>query len=146
MTALSLMAVPVLLETTSLPAQLFHQWVTMYGYGHRVLPGLAIVTCLIYLRVAFTRRRAKNHAWPLYALAGIVTVSIVPFTLIFMVKTNDTLFGLERDARVKGLVSMDIEMGKQLVTWWSRLHLMRSVLPLVGTVIGVTAVVGEIKM
>ncbi|ETI19897.1 hypothetical protein G647_08912 [Cladophialophora carrionii CBS 160.54] len=145
MTALSLMAVPVLLETTSLPAQLLHQWVTMYAYGHRVLPGLAIVTCLIYLGVAFTRR-TRNDAWVRYGLAGIVTVNIVPFTLIFMVSTNNTLFGLERDARVAGLVTTDIETGKELVTRWSRLHLMRSMLPLVGTVIGVTAVVDEVKM
>jgi hypothetical protein len=132
MSALSLMAVPVLLETTSLPAQLYHQWVTMYGYGHQVLPGMAITTFLIYLRIAY-KRRAQQNAWLLYALAGVVTVSIVPFTLIFMVSTNDTLFQLEKDSRLTGSIGMSIETSKKLVTWWSRLHLMRSMMPLVGT-------------
>lgn len=144
MSTLSLMAVPVLLETTSIPAQLFHQWATMYSYGHRVLPGLAISTCLLYLRVAF-KRRARNNAWLFYVLAGVMTISIVPFTLLFMLPTNNTLFALERDSRVAGVVTLDVEDARRLVAWWSQLHLMRSMLPLAGTVVGVTAVIEEVK-
>lgn len=98
MTALSLMAVPVLLETTTSPTQLFHQWTTMYGYGHRVLPGLAIVTALLYIRAAMRLHREQSPLWMRCTLASVCTVCIIPFTLIFMADTNDTLFWMHRQA------------------------------------------------
>ncbi|KAK4495524.1 hypothetical protein PRZ48_013856 [Zasmidium cellare] len=141
MGALSLMAVPVLLETTTDPTQLFHQWVTMYGYGHRVLPGLAIVTALLYARTA-RQSQKQDQPWYRLAIAGISTACIIPFTLIFMASTNNALFALHADAQ-DGNFRLGIEGGKALVTWWSRLHLMRSVMPLAGAAVGVSTLSTE---
>jgi hypothetical protein len=141
MSALSLMAVPVLLETTDEPTQLYRQWVTMYGHGHQVLPGLAIITAGLYARIALSLR-STTRPWSLFVLAGLATVAIIPFTLVFMVPTNDLLFALEKGTE-KGQGGMSIMDAKELVLWWSRLHLMRSVMPLVGAVIGVFAVVKD---
>jgi hypothetical protein len=145
MSALSLMAVPVLLETTDEPTQLYRQWVTMYGHGHQVLPGLAIITAGLYARIALSLR-STTRPWSLFVLAGLATVAIIPFTLVFMVPTNDLLFALEKGTEKgteKGQGSMSIMDAKELVLWWSRLHLMRSVMPLIGAVIGVSAVVKD---
>jgi hypothetical protein len=141
MSALSLMAVPVLLETTDEPTQLYRQWVTMYGHGHQVLPGLAIITAGLYARIALSLR-STTRPWSLFVLAGLTTVAIIPFTLVFMVPTNDLLFALEKGTE-KGQGGMSIMDAKELVLWWSRLHLMRSVMPLIGAVIGVSAVVKD---
>jgi hypothetical protein len=131
------MAVPVMLKTTSEPAQLYKQWVVMYGYGHQVLPGLAIVTAALYARIASVQRM-KNRPWLRFTLAGLATVSIIPFTLICMMSTNDTLFALEKDSRA-GNVRLSIGEAKAIVSWWSWLHLIRSMMPLVGVVCGVMA-------
>lgn len=127
MGALSFMAVLVLLETTTDQTQLFHQWVTIYGYRHQNLPGLAIVAALLYTRAA-RRRQEKGQPWYRLALAGISTACIIPFTLIFMVSTNNALFALHADAQ-KSDVRLGIERAKALITWCSQLHLMRSVMP-----------------
>ena len=136
MMSLSLMAVPVFLETTSKSSQLFYQWTRMYHYGHQVLPGMAITTLALYGYAAFSRRATKR-AWIVYALAGIITISMLPFTWIFMVPTNNTLFRLEVENRAASLSSIDY--AQDLVRHWSWLHLLRSLFPLAGAALGLTA-------
>lgn len=136
MMSLSLMAVPVFLETTSKSSQLFYQWTRMYHYGHQVLPGMAITTLILYGYVAFTRR-ATRRPWTIYALAGAITISMLPFTWIFMVPTNNTLFRLEEENRAISINPID--EAQDLVSYWSWLHLLRSLFPLFGAALGLTA-------
>ena len=58
--SLSLMAIPVLLDTTTQAPQFFHQWVRMYHYGHQVLPTIAISTFLLYNYTASKKYSAKK--------------------------------------------------------------------------------------
>lgn len=134
MMSLSLMAVPVLLDTTSQAPQLFHQWARMYHYGHQVLPTLAVGTFLLYSYTSVKKRRTKQ-SWATFALAGITTLSMVPFTWIFMVPTNNELFRLERVSKAEPMVK-GIAEAKELVVKWSWLHLTRSLFPLMGAVMG----------
>ena len=135
--SLSLMAIPVLLDTTSQAPQLFHQWVRMYHYGHQVLPTLAIGTFLLYSYTSVKKRKTKK-SWGLFALAGVTTLSMLPFTWIFMVPTNNELFRLEGVSKTEPLVKGIIE-AKELVVRWSWLHFTRSLLPLAGAVMGTVA-------
>lgn len=143
MMSLSLMAVPVLLDTTNEAPQLFHQWARMYHYGHRVLPGMAIGTFLLYSYACIKKHNTeKPKLFGLLALAGSVTLSIIPFTLIFMKPTNDKLFRLEAATRaartgVESAASIvTIKEAKELVLKWTWMHFTRSWFPLVGAVIG----------
>ncbi|KAF2133651.1 hypothetical protein P153DRAFT_250358, partial [Dothidotthia symphoricarpi CBS 119687] len=140
MMSLSLMAVPVMLDTTTEAPQLFLQWTRMYHYGHQVLPTLAICTFLLYSYVSFNRYNVGNpKSWFVYALAGAVTLSLIPFTWIFMVPTNDELFRLEALTRTgarTGNGTLTVMQAKGLVIKWSWLHFTRSCLPLVGALIG----------
>ncbi|KAF2017040.1 DUF1772-domain-containing protein [Aaosphaeria arxii CBS 175.79] len=141
MMSLSLMAVPVLLDTTTESPQLFHQWTRMYHYGHQVLPCMAVGTFVLYQYAAFKRSRApKPKPWRKFALAGAITLSLVPFTWIVMVPTNNELFRLQAlgDAATMGIVE-----AKNLVVKWSLMHLTRSVLPLVGAVLGAVGTFGR---
>ena len=132
--SLSLMAVPVLLDTTSDPAQLYHQWARMYHYGHQVLPTMAVATLSLYGYSAWTQRRAKR-SWGGLALAGLTTVAMLPFTWLVMVPTNNRLFALEAAGKGSGSVG-SIEEAAGLVVKWSWMHLARSLFPLIGGVIG----------
>jgi hypothetical protein len=116
MMSLSLMAVPVFLDTTTQPAQLFHQWVRMYHYGHRVLPTMAVATFALYTYTA-VRKYAAKRPWGVFAVAGLTRVSMLPFTWILMVPTNDMLFRLEAESKAASMAGW--EEARQLVTTWS---------------------------
>lgn len=131
---ISTLTVPVLLETTSQPAQLVKQWVTVYHYGHRVYPGLAIATCALSGYAAFSRHEA-NQPWGMFGLAGVMTVSILPFTWTIMRRTNNSLFLAHRmQSQSDGRV-VSWQEARKLVTRWNWLHVFRSLLPLTGAVI-----------
>ena len=132
--SLSLMAVPVLLDTTTQAPQLFHQWARMYHYGHQVLPTMAVGTFLLYSYASLKKRSAKKR-WGVFALAGLTTMSMLPFTWIFMVPTNNELFRLEAVSKAEPLAKGIVE-AKELVVKWSWLHFTRSLLPLTGAIMG----------
>ena len=141
--SLSAVAIPVLIETRTDAHQLFHQWTRVYHYGHQVLPGMAIGTFLLYTLASVQNRRAeKQKQWRLLTLAGLVTVSIIPFTLLIMKPTNDELFRLEsitstvQSGEVAGVEVMGIKEAEQLVMRWAIMHAMRSTFPLVGAILG----------
>jgi hypothetical protein len=134
MMSLSLMAVPVFLDTTTEAPQLFFQWVRMYHYGHQVLPTMAVGTFLLYIYTCTKKNNAKNP-WGIFALAGMTTLSMLPFTWIVMVPTNNELFRLESVSKTGPLV-MDIASARELVVKWSWMHFTRSLLPLAGAITG----------
>ena len=134
MVNLSTLTVPVLMETTSEASQIVHQWVRVYHYGHIHYPFLAITTCLLYGYMAYTKRTAQKP-WQVFALAGATTLSMVPFTWIFMVPTNSALFH-SHDLSNAGHQLQWEEIQDLLVTW-NGLHFVRSLLPLTGAIFGV---------
>lgn len=138
MMSLSLMAVPVFLDTTSSAPQLFQQWVRMYHYGHQVLPTMAVGTFLLYSYTAVKRRGAGKKPWGTVALAGLTTVAMLPFTWFLMVPTNNELFRLEVVSRAEPAVK-GIAEARELVLKWTWLHLTRSLFPLVGAILGTVA-------
>lgn len=152
MLSLSLIAVPVYLDTTAQAPELLHQWARTYHYGHQVLPAMAVGTALLYGYIAVAARkqqRQKQHAktdarrlestqWTLLALAGLATFAMVPFTWLVMVPTNNELFRLERASRSNADV-IGFADARSLVVSWSLMHLTRSLMPLAGAVLGALA-------
>lgn len=94
---------------------------------------------MLYGYIALKRRAAKKP-WVAYLVAAAVTVIMVPYTWVFMVPTNNTLFRLEAESQIEPLIS-SMDMAKELVKKWSWLHLTRSFFPLAGSVIGATITV-----
>jgi hypothetical protein len=112
----------------------------MYHYGHQVLPGMAVTTLMLYGYIAM-KKRAGKRPWTIFAVAGAVTVAMLPFTWIFMVPTNNMLFDLE--AKSKSGVVTGIAEAQSLVRKWSLLHLARSIFPLAGAASGLSAILGD---
>ncbi|KAL2859781.1 DUF1772 domain-containing protein [Aspergillus lucknowensis] len=149
MTALSGITVPVLLDTTTHPTQLLHQWVRMYHYGHIALPTLSIATAVLYFSIAAQQTsssktvkastRTGTSAWGWgrrRALwAGGLTMAMVPFTWVVMNPTNGVLFRMQRGAEM-GEMGPTLEEVRGLVVRWAWMHLARSVFPLVGGLLG----------
>ena len=82
----------------------------------------------------------------LYALAALMTVSVVPYTLLVMKSVNAKLL-----AKAEEMESLDAkdevtevglpkgESAKELVDWWGVLNLGRGVFSLLGAVLGAWA-------
>lgn len=130
------MAVPVFLDTATQPSQLFQQWACLYKYGFPVLPTVAVATCSLYAYAAISKRAAKSP-WAVSAVAGAMTLSMLPFTWIFLWPTNDTLMRLEVESKA-GLVT-SLNEAQNLVRLWSQVHFMRSLFPLAGALLGLMA-------
>lgn len=142
---LSLITVPVFFDAKPRPAQLLQQFVHLYRAGHRVMPTMAVATCLLYGYAAASSSGSSigsgSPTWLLYAMAAATTIGMVPFTWLAMVPTNNALFRLD-DAAGSKADSVDMEQVKVLLTRWSRLHLVRSLFPLAGAVLGLTTLLG----
>lgn len=132
--SLSLFAVPVLLDTTTESPQLFFQWVRMYHYGHMALPTMAVGTFLLYSYTAI-RKRSARLPWRRWLIAGVTTFTMIPFTWLVMVPTNNELFRLQKVSIVEPAV-MAITEAKELVIKWSWMHMTRSAMPLAGAIMG----------
>ena len=141
---LSLVSVPVFLDTNTQPAHLLKQWVRTYHYGHILMPTIAIGTSLLYAYAATSRRKARRR-WTIYAAAAAVTLSLIPFTWMALTPTNNILFRLEGEAaEAMGLTTLDYV--QELVTKWSRLHFVRSVFPLAGAALGFSGLLKEVAL
>ena len=140
---LSLMTIPLFLDTNTQPAHMLTQWVRLYHYGHLVLPSMAIATFFIYAYVVRGKRRAPGSPWVAYAAAAVVTVGIIPFTLVIMTPTNETLFRLEEESKGEAAVAT-LDQVQELVTRWGRMHFVRSLFPLVGAMLGFSGLLDEL--
>ena len=107
MTGLSLIAVPVLLETVSSPSHLFTQWARMYHHGHTTMPFMAIGTFSCYLYAAYQARSSNKRNWKRFVYAGLVTLVMIPFTWVVMAPTNSRLHWLEAQGAAHPDVNME---------------------------------------
>ncbi|KXT14289.1 hypothetical protein AC579_8426 [Pseudocercospora musae] len=140
MTCLSAVMIPVVLQTNTQAGQLLRQWALLYHYGHIIMPSLAILTTSLYAYIAYSKRAVGKQDWSTYATAGLSTIAIVPFTLVVMAPTNDTLFELLETTGN----SLDAVQG--LVVKWVWMHTVRSVFPMVGSILGFRGVLKECRL
>lgn len=135
---LSVLAIPGLLSTTSsVPTQLLaQQWAGIYNRGKLLGPQAAVLSLLGYGYLMYDRSR-QRRGWGVYLGAMALTIGIVPYTLIFMDRTNQALLGVAEGANVLGA-----EAVRELLVRWKGLNLVRSLLPLAGAVLGLYGLVG----
>lgn len=79
----------------------------------------------------------------MYAVSALLTICIVPYTLLFMVATNKKLVSKEEETSSLSLTEMvkeaevtEGESTKMLVDRWATHNLIRSTFPLAGAVLG----------
>jgi len=114
------------------------QWQQAYSLGSRGGPFVALISCASYLYAARKLLPAARLPRRLFLAAAALSVAIVPFTFGFMKRTNDELHRranaatsgddgeANSEAREGAVESYNIH---DLVVWWSRLNVMRAMLP-----------------
>jgi hypothetical protein len=144
MVCLSGVVIPVFLDTDTDSAHLLRQWVRVYHYGHIYMPALCVGTFGLYQYTALHNYR-NNGNWLLYAVAGATTIAMVPFTWVFMAPTNNVLFGLDKSATESMAVETLVSV-QEIVVKWSWLHILRSLFPLVGVLLGFRGILRELGL
>lgn len=131
--SLSTITMPVLVQTSISKPLLLQQWAEIFNKGHVQGPVLAILTSATYGYATWLHVTSGEN-WAPSAIAGALTLSIVPFTWIFLGKINYALFDAldDRDKDAK----MDRKMAERMIVSWTKLHAVRSALPLVGAMVG----------
>lgn len=142
----SLFTVPRLLESPT-PLML-RQWSAMFWAGKSVgMPG-GIVTALTYFYLAYATHTSSASSFLSdttsirYAVAGILSVGIVPFTLVFLNSTNVAIFKREEEVSKAEREGKSVqarageESAQDLLRRWGTLNLGRAVVMLGSAVLG----------
>ncbi len=127
----TVLSVPGLLAAQIPSRTLAIQWQAIYDRGKVAAPGIAILSLLGYVYLAYSHYH-EGREWRGFAVAALLTIGIAPFTLIAMAPTNNTLIGVANGA----ITSVGDEAARQLVEKWGGLNLTRSLLPLAGSIVG----------
>jgi hypothetical protein len=116
-------------------------WAELYKRGAASMPKFAVGTALAYLVAAYDSY-GNGRAWGSYLGAAAFTLSIVPFTLTIMKKTNGQLHKEAKEDSEQTEVS--VARVKGLLDWWIILNLIRGSLPLAGTILGGSAFLQDV--
>lgn len=153
----SQLSIPAI-SLSPLPLRL-SQWSLIYTSGAKVSPPLAIFSLFTwgyasYLSYSHSHSPSISSSislsgdgtsdWVLYVLAGGLSFSILPWTLIMMMPTNNELLrrakvAKEREGKGEVKEEEDKESGK-LIEKWDGLHFVRFWLPTLGAAVGLYAV------
>ncbi|RGP79853.1 hypothetical protein FLONG3_2033 [Fusarium longipes] len=129
--SLSLAGVPAALQ---LPApSSATAWQGLFNRGFALMPKFVVTTTAAYFYAAYTAQK-RGHSWKSLVAGAVLTVSIVPFTLIFMESTNELLL-----KAAAGTLEASQEDVAKLIGRWGVLNLVRSLLPLAGAAVGFSA-------
>lgn len=120
------------------------QWREIYETGKRQNPPVALFTAAAFIYLAVSSRSpsplfrtAPFSRAGLYASAAILTLSIVPFTLIAMKNTNNALVRVSQfNGEGSAMPDAKVEV---LLRDWVALNRARSWFPLVASLAGIAA-------
>jgi hypothetical protein len=132
--SLYLITMPVLIQTSTSVPVLLRQCRDIFDKGHIQGPALAIFICVTYCYAAWARTAAGDDGKP-FIVAAALTMGIVPYTWIFMWKTNTALFDAVEQSSITKSAVADLN-AKDMIGKWCGLHGVRSLFPLASAVVG----------
>jgi Anthrone oxygenase len=149
---LSLNSVPALSQSQkqdSVPAgYLTRQWLYIYDAGKIQNPSVAVIAGSSFSYLAWSVRSGTAlsllvpaNSFRVYTTAALLTFGMIPFTAVFMLPTNNKLMAkAEQAAAAKGAVVENDKEVVELLEKWSVLSGIRGLLPLLGGVVSLAAI------
>ncbi|KAH8585385.1 hypothetical protein B0O99DRAFT_587453 [Bisporella sp. PMI_857] len=143
MNVVSMLAVPMILATTPPDSSLLlRQWHFVYNSGHKMGPSMAVISGLAYWSAAWASRE-QGRTVSLYAYSGAVTMSMVPFTWLFILPTNNAIFAeIAKDRAGK---PTNLAHAQGLVGRWRTLNIVRTLFPILGAALGMMTLCGLVR-
>ena len=136
----SLATIPAILKAPT--PVLLQQWRSVFTTGASIGAPLAIISFLNLGYVAFIKRNetinergtnSNSAEWKAYAFCGLITLAVLPFTLLVINGTNSIL--LAESASDGSKRSLADRRVRELVEQWGRLNALRCVFPFVGVMV-----------
>lgn len=126
---------------------LVREWKAAYNRGAAAAPVLSIVSTFSFVYLSYHLSFTLNqHKAEVYALAALVTGSIVPYTLIVMKGINGKLNRkvqeskqLDRTEEFSEKEAKKGERSQELLSRWATLNFGRGLLPFAGACLGMYA-------
>ncbi|KAH9926951.1 uncharacterized protein B0H18DRAFT_1004682 [Fomitopsis serialis] len=143
MSSSSLVSIPPL--SLAPPALAARQFATLYRTGARIAPATAVLAALAHLYLAYQSAAASPREGYAYLAAGVLTLSVVPYTLVSMMPTNKALLAVAESEGVGKDAAGDSADEARVVSllWkWRGLNLVRSFGPAAGFLVGLLALGG----
>ncbi|KAI4283783.1 MAG: hypothetical protein L6R38_001948 [Xanthoria sp. 2 TBL-2021] len=135
---MSTIAVPAILAGQTNSSLLVSHWNSMFRAGSKVGPTLVALGAVNYLYAAWGAYNSTydTRVWKGFAAAGVSTMAVAPYTVVFLSSTNSALLGQAAkttlsEVQVRGLVEQ-----------WAFLNLLRSGIPIVSTALGLYGALG----
>jgi hypothetical protein len=143
MNVVSTLTIPLILATKPPNLSLLlRQWYFVYNSGHKIGPRLAVTSGLIYWSAAWASRE-RGRAFALYASSGALTMSMVPFTWLFILDINNAIFAeIEKD---RARNPTDIAHAQHLIAKWRTMNMARTVFPVLGAALGMMTLCGLVR-
>lgn len=136
---LSFYAIPAVIRTRS-QANKAAQLAALWHFGHKSLPLTYIITGLIHLWLSWSKSSGNAG---LEAVAGGLTLAIVPFSIIIMGGVDDRMLkikGKDDESVVRELGGTHVLDG---IAWkWAQLNAVRASMALIGAVISFSGMSG----
>ena len=145
-TALSIFLIPRILESPT--PLLLKQWKNMYDAGKAAGRPAGALAALAFFYLSYKSHTTSvsafvdnRKAWG-YLTAGLLSIGIVPYTLVVIMPTNNKLFKKVDETRTlgKGDEVVEVGLGEEtahiLVDWWGVLNLGRGVMLAASGVLG----------
>ncbi|XPT00029.1 Noranthrone monooxygenase [Ascochyta lentis] len=143
MNVVSTLTIPLILTSTPPDLSLLlRQWYFVYDSGHKIGPRLAVTSGLIYWSAAWASRD-RARAFALYASSGALTMSMVPFTWLFILDINNAIFAeIEKDRAGN---RTNLAHAQHLIAKWRTLNMVRTVFPVLGAALGMMTLCGLVR-
>ncbi|KAH1339533.1 hypothetical protein KXV68_004772 [Aspergillus fumigatus] len=145
--SLSFIPNPALIQTLHekqvTPSAAVRLWAGIYSAGKTQNPPIAAATAAVFFYLSWSVRdgtalslvAAPNSSF-LYAVSGLLTVGIVPYTFAFMMGTNRSLEAKVGSKDDSEATRTEVE---SLMERWGVLNAVRGAFPLVGAVVAAVA-------
>jgi Domain of unknown function (DUF1772) len=129
--------VPRILESPT--PLLLRQWKHAFDVGKTRVPPLAGVCASSFLYLAYEVHKHNTpnvvpYKWKMYAMSALLTLGIVPYTLLIMQPTNRKLESKEKETRSLAVTDTIVEAGlgeetaHALVDKWATMNIGRAAL------------------
>ena len=123
----------------------------MYDLGKIVSPALSVASAGVWAYLAYTsydsgtnvdkQKGAVTSKSSLYSLAAVATGSVLLYTVVVIMPNNKDLMRLNSIAGISGAGSVSEAEVKALLKSWKSMTYVRAVLPMLGSLIGLYAVI-----
>jgi len=132
---ISVSGIPALLINPSTSSMLT-QWAHMFNAGKALMPKIAGIAAITHFSTAYLQYKTRSP-WIVSVASGILSLSIVPYTVLYMVPTTiDPLLRMLSEIRVQGGQEKVVEgAARRLVDTWGTQNFFRGLLPLAGSIL-----------